>query len=314
MKNKHHLINELKTIFSNELCKELELTRVEAPLFVLSESGLQDELDGRQTSISFKVSCGKQAEIVHSLAKWKRLALKRYEFHVYEGILTDMKAIRTGEILDHIHSYYVDQWDWEKVIQCEDRTMDYLKLVVRQIYTTVLSTISWMKSQALETPWLPHDVVFISSEELLQRYPQLKPKQREDEICREYGAVFVTGIGAKLSNGHFHDERSPDYDDWELNGDLLVYSSVHGQAIELSSMGIRVNESSLINQVTISNTQYRMKQPYHQMILKNQLPYTIGGGIGQSRLCMFLLQKQHIGQVQCSYWEDAIYDEFDDIL
>lgn len=314
MKDKHRIINELKHVFSNALCTELELTRVEAPLFVLSDSGLQDELDGKQTSISFNMACGKQAEIVHSLAKWKRLALKRYGYDVYEGILTDMKAIRTGEVLDSLHSYYVDQWDWEKVIQYEDRTIDYLKTVVEQIYRSILHTISWMNTHALETPYLPKDIVFISSEELLQRYPHLTPKQRENRICKEFGAVFIIGIGAKLSNGLTHDERSPDYDDWSLNGDLLVYSSLLGQAVELSSMGIRVNEHSLIHQLSTSNTINRLDKPYHQMILNHQLPYTIGGGIGQSRLCMFLLQKEHIGQVQCSTWDDFTYDQFEDIL
>lgn len=314
MKDKHRIINEIKYVFSNALCEELELTRVEAPLFVLSDSGLQDELDGRQTSISFKMSCGKQAEIVHSLAKWKRLALKRYGYDVYEGILTDMKAIRTGEVLDELHSYFVDQWDWEKVILCEDRTIDFLKDIVKKIYSSVLSTSSWMISKGLETPFLPNDIIFIDSEELLQRYPHLSSKQREYEICKEFGAVFIIGIGAKLSNGLIHDDRSPDYDDWSLNGDLLVYSKLLDQAVELSSMGIRVNEQSLMNQLKTSNTVNRMNKPYHQMILNQQLPYTIGGGIGQSRLCMLLLQKQHIGQVQCSTWDELTYDQFDDIL
>lgn len=314
MKNKHQLINELKQVFSQTLCNELNLTRVEAPLFVLSDSGLQDELDGRQPSISFNVSSGKQAEIVHSLAKWKRLALKRYGYKVYEGILTDMKAIRTGEILDSLHSYYVDQWDWEKVIDVEDRNIDYLKKIVNQIYQSILDTVTWMQSQGYEAPNLPKKVLFISSEELLQRYPSLTSKQRENEICKEFGAVFILGIGAKLSDGFIHDERSPDYDDWSLNGDLLVYSNLLKQAVELSSMGIRVNKHSLLQQLTTSNTLNRIDKPYHQMILNGQLPYTIGGGIGQSRLCMFLLQQQHIGQVQCSYWEETTYDQYEDIL
>lgn len=314
MKDKHRLINELKNVFSNALCQELELIRIEAPLFVLSESGLQDELDGRQKSISFKVACGKQAEIVHSLAKWKRLALKRYGYDVYEGILTDMKAIRKGEILDSLHSYYVDQWDWEKVILHEDRNLEYLKSIVKQIYQAVLNTISWMNANVLDAPLLPKEVVFINAEELLQKYPHLTPKQREDEICREHGAVFIIGIGDKLSHGFIHDERSPDYDDWTLNGDLLVYSTLLKKAIEISSMGIRVDEISLLNQLAKSETLDRINKPYHQMVIQNQLPYTIGGGIGQSRLCMFLLQLQHIGQVQCSYWDDTTYDLYKDIL
>lgn len=314
MKEKQRMIHEIKRIFSDSLCRELNLTRVEAPLFVLSESGLQDELDGKQHSVSFPISYDKRAEIVHSLAKWKRFALQRYQFDAYEGLVTDMKAIRANETLDSLHSYYVDQWDWEQIVNQEDRTVEYLKMTVNHIYTALLQTISWLKSKGMDVPLLPQQVYFITSEQLLQRYPNDTPKDREHAICRTYGSVFIIGIGDTLSDGSIHDSRSPDYDDWKLNGDLLVYSSALSQAVELSSMGIRVDEQSMYKQLKQSKTLDRLEKPYHQMIYKKQLPYTIGGGIGQSRLCMFLLQLQHIGQVQCSYWDKETLEMFSDIL
>lgn len=314
MKAKQKTIHEIKRIFSDSLCRELNLTRVEAPLFVMSDSGLQDELDGKQHSVSFPISYDKRAEIVHSLAKWKRLALQRYDFELYEGLLTDMKAIRTGEILDTLHSYYVDQWDWEQMIKKVDRTEDYLKDTVNRIYSALLQTISWMKSKGMEVVELPQKVYFLTTEELLQLYPTYSPKARENAICREYGAVFLMKIGDTLCDGSMHDSRSPDYDDWTLNGDLLVYSTHLSCAIELSSMGIRVDEVSLLEQLKKTGTLQRLEKPYHRMVLTEQLPYTIGGGIGQSRLCMFLLQLHHIGQVQCSYWDEKTYELFEGIL
>ena len=299
-------IEKLRHHFQDSLSEALDLTRVSAPLFVFAETGLNDNLNGTEEAVSFSV-LGKRAEVVHSLAKWKRYALKKYDFFVHKGIYTDMNAIRKDEIPDNIHSYYVDQWDWERVITEEERTNETLESVVRKIYASLLDTEEFICGKYSDIPRvLPKDIFFITSQELEDAYPGLSPKQREDEICKKHGAVFLKQIGKKLKSGERHDGRSPDYDDWELNGDLLVWYDVLNMALELSSMGIRIDRDSLLKQSKESDTEDRLTLPYHQMILNSELPFTIGGGIGQSRLCMFLLKKAHIGEVQVSLWPDEM--------
>ena len=298
------MIGEIKGYFEKQLSVRLSLIKVQSPLFVRSDTGLQDELSGVEKSISFKKGKDKY-EIVHSLAKWKRYSLGKYEFPLYEGILTDMKAIRRDEKVDCIHSMYVEQYDWEKVISKEDRTIDYLKDTVRSIYKSLRETIVYMKKKyRFLTIDLPKTIYFISSQELEDRYPDKTPKEREQLIGKEKGSVFIYGIGDKLKSGIEHDLRSPDYDDWGLDGDLLVYDKTIDRVIELTSMGIRVDEESLVSQLEKAGCTERLDFPYHQAILKKELPYTIGGGIGISRIIMLILGKTHIAEAQASSWDD----------
>lgn len=304
-------IKFLKDYFETQLAAELNLTRVSAPLFVRPETGLNDNLSGVERPVSFEVKdIGGTAEIVHSLAKWKRFALKRYEFHVGEGLYTDMNAIRRDEDLDNLHSIYVDQWDWELIISREQRNMNTLKAIVRKIYTVFKKAEEYICSlyPALEA-FLPQEIFFVTSQELEDLYPQLSPKERENEITKAKGAVFLTQIGHTLDSGQPHDGRAPDYDDWNLNGDILFWYPVLNQAMELSSMGIRVDEKSLREQILLTGCQDRLSMDYHRNLLEGKLPYTIGGGIGQSRMCMFFLGKAHIGEVQASVWPDEIIQE-----
>ncbi|WP_058486919.1 aspartate--ammonia ligase [Defluviitalea phaphyphila] len=298
-------IKKLKDYFENALAEQLNLLRVSAPLFVKSETGLNDNLNGVERPVSFDVQGigGKTVEIVHSLAKWKRMALKKYNFSVGEGLYTDMNAIRRDEELDNLHSVYVDQWDWEKVITKEQRNIETLKSVVRDIYNVFKKTEQYIADLYPSIkPFLPEEITFITTQELEDRFPNLTPKERENVIAKEKGAVFIIGIGGKLHSGEKHDDRSPDYDDWNLNGDIIFWYPVLERAFELSSMGIRVDEETLINQLKISNCEDRKKLEFHKQLLEGKLPYTIGGGIGQSRLCMFFLRKAHIGEVQASVW------------
>ena len=299
----------IKESFQTNLSNALNLRRVSAPLFVASDSGLNDNLNGTERPVRFDIPGvgGKDAEVVHSLAKWKRLALKRYGFHEGKGLYTDMNAIRRDEDdLDNIHSVYVDQWDWEKVISAEDRNVAYLKRTVRDIVSAVSETSSALNVAfpSLHTK-LPSEVFFITTQELEDLYPDLTPKQREDEICKKKGVVFLMQIGKILKSGIKHDGRAPDYDDWELNGDILYWNEVLGHAFEISSMGIRVDPKSLDSQLTIAGCDDRRALPFHKMLLNGELPLTMGGGIGQSRLCMLLIGTAHIGEVQVSLWDEA---------
>lgn len=305
-------IDEIKKYFERQLEARLSLTKVQSPLFVKSDSGLQDTLTGKELGVSF--TKGKEKfEIVHSLAKWKRDALGRYEFPIHTGLYTDMKAIRKDEIVDDIHSLFVEQWDWEKVISEYDRTIDYLKETVRSIYKVVRQTSIFVKQRyKFITVDLPKTIFFITSQDLEDMYPDKTPKEREELIVRDKKAVFIIGIGDKLKSGIPHDLRSPDYDDWSLDGDLLVYDKILDKAIELSSMGIRVDEKSLVSQLEKSDCLDRLELPYHQKIQKCELPYTIGGGIGQSRILMLLLEKSHIALVQASSWETKTLKELKD--
>ncbi len=300
-------IRFLRHNFEDNLCKALNLTRASAPLFVKKGSGLNDNLSGVERPVSFDIlEDGETVEVVHSLAKWKRMALKKYGFPMHSGLYTDMNAIRRDETCDIIHSYYVDQWDWEKVISNEDRTEQFLKETVRSIYSSLLETADLIEKQypSLDN-YLPKEIAFINTEELLCRYPNLSPKERENAIAKEYGAVFLMQIGTTLSNGQKHDNRAPDYDDWSLNGDILIYNRITGAAFEISSMGIRVDKDSLLKQLEAENAMDRLSLPFHKSLIEGELPLTIGGGIGQSRLCMLLLQKAHIGEVHASVWPNA---------
>ena len=302
-------IKEIKDFFQRELAKQLNLTRVSAPLFVLPESGLNDNLNGVERPVSFGIleQKDRKAEIVHSLAKWKRYALKKYGFAHGEGLYTDMVAIRRDEDLDNIHSVYVDQWDWEKIISKEERTMETLINTVRSIYSVLRKTEKYMAVQYdYIEEILPKEIAFVSTQELVDMYPDLTPKEREYKIVKEKGAVFLMQVGKTLSNGERHDGRAPDYDDWELNGDILVYYPVLDIALELSSMGIRVDEEALDHQLTEAGCDDRRELPFQKAILNKELPYTIGGGIGQSRICMFFLRKAHIGEVHVSLWPESI--------
>ena len=298
-------IKIIKDFFQRELTRQLHLTRVSAPLFVTPESGLNDNLNGVERPVAFDLKEGnRSAEIVHSLAKWKRYALKQYGFLPGEGLYTDMNAIRRDEDTDNIHSIYVDQWDWEKVIRKEERTRKTLEDAVRAVYKTLKITEDYM---AYEYEYighvLPDQIVFVTAQELEDRYPALAPREREYKAAREYGAIFIEQIGKKLASGKPHDGRAPDYDDWNLNGDILFWDSVNGQAIELSSMGIRVSPESLDRQLTLAGCDSRRSLPFHRMLLNGELPLTMGGGIGQSRVSMLLLGKAHIGEVQSSLWD-----------
>lgn len=302
-------IKRVKDFFQTLLAERLHLLRVSAPLMVDPKSGMNDNLNGVERPVSFdiKYQNGREAEIVHSLAKWKRYALKKYGFAIGEGLYTDMSAIRRDEEPDNIHSIYVDQWDWEKIILKQDRNMDYLKETVRKIYKALKKTEKYMaiRYDYIEEI-LPREIFFITSQELLDLYPDLSPKEREDRIVREKGAVFLMQIGDRLSNGEPHDGRAPDYDDWSLNGDIIVWYPVLGHALELSSMGIRVDEDALERQLKLAGCEERADLPFQKAILEKKLPYTVGGGIGQSRICMFYLRKAHIGEVQASIWPDDI--------
>ena len=304
-------IKDLKDFFENRLGERLKLTRVSSPLFDLPETGTNDNLNGVEKPVSFQVPyLNKDAEIVHSLAKWKRMALKKYGFSVGRGIYTDMNAIRKDEELDNLHSLYVDQWDWELVINKEDRTKETLQKVVKTLYKVFKETEEHVHNIYPEVGCeLPEEITFITSQELLDMYPDLTPKEREDAIVREKKAVFLMQIGKTLSTGEKHDGRSPDYDDWDLNGDILFYNSVLDRAIELSSMGIRVDEEALERQLKIAKCEDRKKLDYHKALLEGKLPYTIGGGIGQSRICMFFLNKAHIGEVQVGIWPEEMVKE-----
>lgn len=302
-------IKLVKDYFERVLAEELNLTRVSAPLFVRPESGLNDNLNGVERPVSFgiKEQDDKEVEIVHSLAKWKRQALKRYGFHSGEGLYTDMNAIRRDEDTDNIHSIFVDQWDWEKIISKEERNPETLKATVQKVYTALKRTESYIASQYNYIhEFLPAEISFITSQELEDMYPDCTPKEREYKIAKLKGAIFIMQIGDKLASGEKHDGRAPDYDDWKLNGDIIVYYPVLDIALELSSMGIRVDEVTLKEQLDKAGCPERAELPFQKAILDKELPYTIGGGIGQSRICMFYLRKAHIGEVQASIWPDAI--------
>ena len=302
----------VKDMFQENLSAQLALLRVTAPMVVLSGTGINDDLNGVERPVSFPIkSMGeRRAEVVHSLAKWKRMKLAEMQVPVGRGIYTDMNALRPDEDLDNLHSLYVDQWDWEKVIRREDRNREFLKKVVRRIYEAVKVTENKLY---VEFPQLglqlPEEIQFIDSEELLQRYPDLDAKQREARIAKEAGAVFIMGIGGKLSDGKPHDLRAADYDDWSLNGDIVIWNEVLQGAFELSSMGIRVDENSLKSQLREKGEEYKEGLEFHSKLLGGQLPYTIGGGIGQSRLCMLLLRKAHIGEIQSSIWPEEMREE-----
>ncbi|MBQ8203837.1 MAG: aspartate--ammonia ligase [Clostridia bacterium] len=300
-------IRSLRHRFEENLCDALNLSRASAPLFVKRGSGLNDDLNGVERPVSFDIADGGEVvEVVHSLAKWKRMALGNYGFKLHTGLYTDMNAIRRDEKCDNIHSIYVDQWDWEKVISKEDRNEEYLKDTVRRIYAAILNTADGVerKYPVLDN-YLPRDITFVTSEELLGMYPDLTAKERENAIAKKYGAVFLMKIGGRLSNGEKHDGRAPDYDDWELNGDILIYNRVTDASFEISSMGIRVDKESLVSQLKKENKLDRLELPFHKALMEDKLPLTIGGGIGQSRLCMLLLQKAHIGEVHASVWPEA---------
>ncbi len=314
-------IKLIKDFFEQNLSTELRLHRVTAPLFVLKGLGINDDLNGVERPVTFPIkdlddAC---AEVVHSLAKWKRLSLAEYQIEPGYGIYTDMNAIRADEELDNIHSLYVDQWDWEAVISRADRTVAFLKDVVRRIYCAILRT-EYLVSETYPQirPFLPKKIHFIHSEELLKKYPGMTAKEREDAVCKEYGAVFLMGIGGNLSNGEPHDGRAPDYDDWStptedgfegLNGDILIWYPVLDRSLELSSMGIRVDKESLLRQLKLAGKEERKSLYFHQQLLGDHLPLSIGGGIGQSRLCMMLLQKAHIGEIQASIWPEQMREE-----
>lgn len=314
-------ITSVKVCFEQSLRKRLKLSKVEAPLLVEQGTGINDDLNGIENPVSVKVKQmpGTQVEIVHSLAKWKRAKLARLETPVGRGLITDMKALRPDEDFSEVHSIFVDQWDWEKVIDESDRKLDFLKKTVTDIYESILETEKHIASEfPVLKPKLPKQITFIHSEELQQKYPHLSPKEREHMICRLKGAVFIIGIGAELADGKKHDGRAPDYDDWSsitregtkgLNGDILVWNEVLERSFELSSMGIRVNSHALYMQLFLCSAEDRLELEWHQQLTKGELPQTIGGGIGQSRLAMLLLQKKHIGEVQSSIWPKKLVKE-----
>ena len=305
-------IKTVKDFFQGLLAERLHLLRVSAPLFVDPESGLNDNLNGIERPVTFdiKYQNGREAEIVQSLAKWKRFALKKYGFSAGEGLYTDMSAIRRDEESDNIHSIYVDQWDWEKVITKETRNLETLKETVRTVYKVLRKTEKFM---AIHYDYieeiLPHDIFFITTAELEEMFPDYTPKEREYYITKAKGAVCIMQIGDVLENGEPHDGRAPDYDDWSMNADIVVYYPVLDIALELSSMGIRVDKNSLLSQLDKAGCPERAKLPFHQAVINGELPLTIGGGIGQSRICMFFLRKAHIGEVQCSLWPDEVMQE-----
>lgn len=310
-------IKKIKDFFLSSISTELRLRRVTAPLFVLKGLGMNDDLNGVERPVTFPIKDMNeaQAEVVHSLAKWKRVTLAEYQVEPGYGIITDMNAVRADEEMDNLHSLYVDQWDWERVMPENNRNTEYLKKIVRRIYNAILRTEFFIcETYPQLKAFLPEDIYFIHSEELLQRYPDMSPKERENAICKEYGAVFIIGIGAPLSNGKEHDLRAPDYDDYTtlsaetglagLNGDLLIWYPILERAVELSSMGIRVDKETLLRQLELSGKQDRKELYFHKRLLEGSLPQSIGGGIGQSRLCMILLHKAHVGETQSSIWPE----------
>ena len=305
-------IKYIRDTFQKEIGRALHLSRISAPLFVQKSSGLNDNLNGFESPVSFTINeiPGEQIEVVHSLAKWKRMALKKYGFKMHEGLYTNMNAIRKDEEVDNLHSYYVDQWDWEKVIAKEERTEETLKRHVKKIFKVIkhMEHEVWYKYPHAVNR-LPDKIHFFTSQALEDRYPDLTPNERETAICKELGCVFVMGVGCKLKSGIKHDGRAPDYDDWNLNGDILFWFEPLQCALEISSMGIRVDEDTLVKQLEAENCLDRLKLPYHSQIVNKELPYTIGGGIGQSRLCMLLLKKVHVGEVQASIWPQEMIDE-----
>lgn len=321
MKRTEQGIKLIKDFFQENLSTELRLSRVTAPLFVLKGLGINDDLNGVERPVTFHIKdlAEAEAEVVHSLAKWKRLTLAEYGIEPGYGVYTDMNAIRADEELDNLHSLYVDQWDWEAVITAEQRNVDFLKNVVERIYSAIRRT-EYLTCETYPElkPFLPEKIYFIHSEDLLEMYPDLSPKEREDEICRKYGAVFLIGIGGKLSNGEKHDGRAPDYDDWStptddrragLNGDILIWYPLLGRSFELSSMGIRVDKEALLRQLALEGKEDRTQLYFHRQLLDGKLPLSIGGGIGQSRLCMLLLHKAHIGEIQASIWPEDMRRE-----
>lgn len=313
-------IEFIKSSFQVNLGQALNLRRVSAPLFVEENSGLNDNLNGYERPVGFDIpDVGENAQVVHSLAKWKRLALKRYEFNVGKGLFTDMNAIRRDEITDNLHSIYVDQWDWELTITEAERNLDFLKAVVRKIYSAMIRT-EFLVSEMFPVcrPLLPKEITFIHTEDAQREYPQLAPEDRERVLAKRYGAIFLIGIGSPLADGKSHGGRAPDYDDWStpsgngytgLNGDIVVWDSVRGDSMELSSMGIRVDRETLIRQLAIRGMEERASLYWHQRLLGGELPLSIGGGFGQSRLCMYLLKKAHIGEVQASVWPTDVREE-----
>ena len=305
-------IKKIKDYFQDELAYGLKLRRVSAPLFVQPESGLNDNLNGVERRVTFTVRDmeEQQAEIVQSLAKWKRYALGKYGIETSRGIYTDMNAVRRDEDLDNIHSVYVDQWDWEKSITKEQRNTDYLHQTVVIIYNAVRNLSDYVNRVYAEIRnTIPNEITFVTSQELEDRWPESTPKEREAAICREYGAVFIEKIGGALKSGKPHDGRSPDYDDWDMNGDIILWNDLLQIPFELSSMGIRVDAEAMDRQLKLSGTEDRRRLPFHQAVLNDELPQSIGGGIGQSRLCMFFLKKAHIGEVQASVWPSSMIDE-----
>ncbi|MFI3278756.1 MAG: aspartate--ammonia ligase [Rikenellaceae bacterium] len=314
-------VKMLKQTFQDELSSRLDLRRVTAPLFVLSGTGINDDLNGVEGPVSFKIKDmgGVRAEVVHSLAKWKRMKLGSYGIPVGYGLYTDMNAIRTDEELSNIHSLYVDQWDWERTISAEQRSLEFLKSIVEKIYSALKATEKLVYSEYQHiTPALPERITFIQSEELLAMYPGMTAKEREREAAKKYGAIFLMGIGGALSNGEKHDGRAPDYDDWStptseeykgLNGDLILWNEILDDSLEISSMGIRVDKESLLRQLEIAGCKERVELEFHKQLLDGSLPLSIGGGIGQSRLCMFFLRCAHIGEVQSSLWPEKMIEE-----
>ncbi len=311
-------IKQIKDIFQLNLASELRLRRVTAPLFVKQGTGINDDLNGIERPVSFPMKDMNEnvAEIVQSLAKWKRLALAKLDLKPGFGIYTDMNAIRPDEELTNIHSLYVDQWDWERVITKEERNLDFLKFIVRKIYASFVRTEFFVSENYLEIePELPDEITFIHTEDLAREYPELTPFERETKAAKEYGAIFVIGIGGELPSGTIHDGRAPDYDDWStsttkghkgLNGDIIVWNNILNRAFEISSMGIRVDKTSLMQQLKLRNLEERKELMWHKKLLNDELPLTIGGGIGQSRLCMYFLRKAHIGEIQSSIWPEEM--------
>jgi len=318
-------ISAAKRIFEDKLSSELKLTKVVSPSFVASKSGVQDDLNGTERPVRFSTDliAEHDFEIVHSLAKWKRYALWQYHVPAGEGIYTDMRAIRADEpdLSSHIHSMFVDQWDWEKTITPADRNLDFLKQTVETIYAAILHAEVEIAEKFGLTPFLPKRIHFVHTEDLVKRWPDLSPRERENEICKELGAVFLIGIGGHLSDGKKHDGRAPDYDDWTtathedkkgLNGDIMVWNPILKRGFEISSMGIRVDAAALLHQLELTGHQHRKDMPWHKLLLEGKLPLSIGGGIGQSRLVMLLLQKKHIGEVHVSAWPKAVIEKAKD--
>lgn len=303
-------IKFIKDVFERELARNLNLTRVSAPLFVFPESGLNDNLNGVERPVAFDVlDIGRDVEVVHSLAKWKRMALAKYGFADGEGLYTDMNAIRRDEALDALHSIYVDQWDWEKIISPSARNFDTLKAAVNSIYSALLGTEAALSERFGTASVLPKKIEFMTTAQLEAEYPDLSPKERENAVTKRLGAVFLMQIGAPLKDGVPHDGRAPDYDDWLLNGDILLWDEPLSRAFEISSMGIRVDEAAMRRQLTAAGCEDRAALPFHRALLSGELPQTMGGGIGQSRICMFLLGKHHIGEVQASVWPESMVEE-----